>query len=189
MKIHQAVTALGLLFMLDSCAVLEGKESTKQYIADAAITRKVKTAIYQNPNLHSHEIHVETLNKEVLLSGFVRSYKETVLAEQEASRIEDVRSVHNNLIVKHQNAKVRKSKESVKELAQDVVITSKIKLAFANDSELKAMQINVETYKNIVYLRGIVSSHAEALKAEDIARNTDGVKEVKNELKIEKTIN
>lgn len=189
MKITKIILTTALLLALASCAVVEGKESAKQYARDASITRKVKNSIFDDPALSAHEIHVETVDGEVQLSGFVNTYKETVLAEEKASNVAGVRAVHNNLMVRRVGVEYGKGKESMKEIAQDAEITSKIKLLLIGDPELSSYKIKVSTHKSIVELSGVVGSHAEALKAEDIAKDVKGVRKVKNQIKIQKIMN
>lgn len=72
--------------------------------------------------------------------------------------------------------------ESPGEYVDDTVITSKVKSAFAADPDVKAYQIQVETYKGIVQLSGFVDSSEMAEKAAALARKVDNVKSVKNDL-------
>jgi len=72
--------------------------------------------------------------------------------------------------------------EGTGEYVDDSAITTKVKAAIFTDSELKVMQINVETFKGVVQLSGFVNSSATAAKAGDVARGVKGVVEVKNDL-------
>jgi osmotically-inducible protein OsmY len=93
------LSILSALFLATSCAITDGKETTKQYAKDTAITMDIKTTFAQDPKLKSRDIGVKTLNGAVQLSGFVSSKKEVIRAGIEALRIKGVKSVHNNLIV------------------------------------------------------------------------------------------
>lgn len=64
----------------------------------------------------------------------------------------------------------------------DSVITGKVKAALVADDTTKAHQINVETYKGVVQLSGFVDSADARARAGELARNVDGVKDVKNSL-------
>lgn len=66
----------------------------------------------------------------------------------------------------------------------DTVITTKVKAAVFNEPSLKSAEINVETYKGVVQLSGFVSSHADINKAAELARGVEGVKSVKNDMKV-----
>jgi hyperosmotically inducible protein len=66
----------------------------------------------------------------------------------------------------------------------DATITAKVKTAFAVDKTVKARDINVDTREGVVTLNGTVSSSAEKDRAISIARNTSGVVDVKDNLKV-----
>jgi len=72
--------------------------------------------------------------------------------------------------------------EGTGEYVDDTAITTKVKAAIFTDSDLKVMQINVETFKGVVQLSGFVNSRASATKAAEVARGIKGVVEVKNDL-------
>ena len=66
----------------------------------------------------------------------------------------------------------------------DAGITAAVKTAFATDPDVRALSIDVDTRDGMVTLSGRVGSAAERARAEDIARRTDGVKAVHNELTV-----
>jgi hyperosmotically inducible protein len=76
------------------------------------------------------------------------------------------------------------TRESTGEYLDDSVITAKVKTAILNEPSLKVLQINVETYKNVVQLSGFVASSAEMYKAAEIARSVTGVRSVTNNLRL-----
>src|SRR5262245_50918687 len=69
--------------------------------------------------------------------------------------------------------------------ADDSAITTKIKSAMIRDKEVSASNISVETTKGTVRLSGTAKTAREADKAEQIARSTEGVKSVKNDIRIQ----
>ena len=73
-------------------------------------------------------------------------------------------------------------RESTGEAIDSSVLTTKIKATFVGDSRLKALDINVKTYKGVVLLSGFVDTQAEADRAVHLARTVKGVKEVHNSL-------
>ena len=73
-------------------------------------------------------------------------------------------------------------RESTGEYLDDTVLTTKIKATFVGDSRLKALDINVKTYKGIVQLSGFVDTQKEADRAVQLARTVKGVKAVNNSL-------
>ncbi len=64
----------------------------------------------------------------------------------------------------------------------DTVITTKVKAALMEDSDVKGVDIHVETSKGDVTLSGTVASQAQIDKAVGIARGIEGVKNVDNKL-------
>jgi osmotically-inducible protein OsmY len=76
------------------------------------------------------------------------------------------------------------TREGTGEYIDDTIITSKVKAALAADPEVKATEVNVETFKGNVQLSGFVSSEDDVRKAMDLARNVQGVKSVKNDMRI-----
>ena len=76
------------------------------------------------------------------------------------------------------------TQESTGEYLDDSVITTKVKAAIFDESDLKTLDISVKTVKGVVELSGLVSSKAEVSKATEVARGVIGVKSVKNELKV-----
>jgi osmotically-inducible protein OsmY len=76
--------------------------------------------------------------------------------------------------------------EKVKENVKDSVITTKIKAEYAKDKEVSALKIHVDTDdKGIVTLSGNAKSSAEADKAVMIAKKTEGVVSVTNNIKVQ----
>ena len=66
------------------------------------------------------------------------------------------------------------------------MISSKIKTKLIANSEIKAGDIDVSSSQGVVTLIGRVSSDIIKSDAERIARGTDGVKDVNNELTVGK---
>ena len=64
----------------------------------------------------------------------------------------------------------------------DSAVANKVKMALYADKEVNGSQIEVEVFKGVVQLSGFVDSATQAQKAVQIARNTDGVKEVRNSM-------
>ena len=73
---------------------------------------------------------------------------------------------------------------SLGETVDDSVITSKVKTAFVEDKDVSALNIKVETFKGTVQLSGFANNATEVNRAVEIARGTDGVKSVKNDIRL-----
>jgi osmotically-inducible protein OsmY len=79
------------------CAATATRESTGEYVDDAAITTKVKAAIFDRPTLKVFDIHVETRKGVVHLWGAVASRGTIEEAGNVARGVAGVKSVKNDL--------------------------------------------------------------------------------------------
>ncbi|ATF94243.1 molecular chaperone OsmY [Cedecea neteri] len=148
------------------------------FMDDSGITAKVKAALVDDKNIKSTDISVKTESKVVTLSGFVESQAQAEQAVATAKKVEGVTSVSDKL-------HVRDAKEqSVKGYAGDAATTSEIKAKLLADSIVPSRHIKVETTDGVVQLSGEVKSAAQSEKAESIAKAVEGVKSVKNDLKV-----
>ncbi len=78
------------------------------------------------------------------------------------------------------------NREKVSRGASNASLTAKVKTALASDAGMKTMtNIDVDSNEGVVTLKGKVDSSDAKKKAEAIAKKVDGVKRVKNELKVE----
>jgi osmotically-inducible protein OsmY len=75
-------------------------------------------------------------------------------------------------------------KESTGEYVDDVAITAKVKKDIFDEPTLKSAEINVETFKGVVQLSGFVTSQANVNTATVVAKNVNGVKSVKNDMRV-----
>ena len=74
--------------------------------------------------------------------------------------------------------------EQVGEYIDDSVITAKVKAKLIDAPDLKAREVNVETYKGVVQLSGFVKDSNDIEKAGKIAREVKGVHEVRNDIHV-----
>ena len=66
----------------------------------------------------------------------------------------------------------------------DAAITAKVKTALLKDQSPGDLPIAVETHENVVQLTGVVDSPQRAERAQEVASSIDGVRSVRNELKL-----
>lgn len=78
-------------------------------------------------------------------------------------------------------AVVRKQ-ETVGEFVDDAKVTTMIKAKFAEDKNVAATAISVETLNGTVQLSGFAKNANEKAMAESLARGVKGVKSVKNDI-------
>lgn len=77
-----------------------GDRSFGTWIDDATTTASIKTRLLGNANTEGLQIDVDTRGDQVTLTGEVASAQEKSLAEEIALSTGDVKSVHNQLIVR-----------------------------------------------------------------------------------------
>jgi osmotically-inducible protein OsmY len=76
------------------------------------------------------------------------------------------------------------TQEGTGEYVTDTWITGKVKAALVADDQVKATEVNVETFKGVVQLSGFVSSSAAMYQAVRVARGIKGVTSVKNDMRV-----
>jgi osmotically-inducible protein OsmY len=94
------VTAVAAITVLPGCAVTRGQSTVGEYIDDATITTAVKSKFVENTSVDAAAIKVETLNGEVMLSGFAKSGDERMTAESLARGVKGVKMVKNGIVVR-----------------------------------------------------------------------------------------
>lgn len=82
------------------CTSSPTRESTGEYIDDAAISSKVRAKLIGDKDLNVLKIDVTTFKGVVQLSGFVDSASIKARAGAVAAGVEGVKEVRNNLVIK-----------------------------------------------------------------------------------------
>jgi osmotically-inducible protein OsmY len=76
------------------------------------------------------------------------------------------------------------TQQSTSQAIDDGVVTAKVKAKLIEDPVTKAHQISVETFKGNVQLSGFVETEQARSRALQLARDTAGVKNVKDALEV-----
>jgi hyperosmotically inducible periplasmic protein len=85
-------------------------------------------------------------------------------------------------------SKEPETRRTTGEFTSDAALTAKVKSAIATDVGARtAAAINIETYRGVVQLTGFVDSRDQAAKAEQAAKKVEGVRSVKNDVRIKST--
>ena len=114
-------------------------------------------------------INVTSYNRMLLVTGEVPNETDRKAVEQVVGRIENVRSVVNELAIAGNSALGVRSSDSL--------ISGKVKASFIDAKDLQAQAIKVTTERGVVYLMGMVTER-EATRASDVARSISGVHKV-----------
>lgn len=100
-KRSTAVLFAAAMLAVAGCATEGEKQSTAgAYIDDAAITTRVKTAIFNEPALKLFDIGVTTEDKVVHLTGSVKTRAEIAKAVEVARKVQGVKAVKSELKIK-----------------------------------------------------------------------------------------
>jgi hyperosmotically inducible protein len=161
-------------------------------IDDSVITTKVKARLVKDKQVHARDIEVKTVNGVVELSGTVRSKREASKAASLARNVKGVKSVKNDLQVAAAAAPEKAPAKDRPATAHgsdhpvsDSVITTKVKALYAKDKDVSFRTVEVKTVNGVVHLSGTAKSKQEADKAVSIARDCEGVKSVKNDIRVQ----
>ena len=77
-----------------------------------------------------------------------------------------------------------KGSSTVGQGANDMWLWVKTRASLLGTDDLRESTINVDVVNDVVTLKGTVETAAQKTKAEQVAKDIDGVKSVKNELKV-----
>ena len=100
LKTKSGLVAILLATALAACGSSPTRESTGEYIDDAAITTRIKTAFVEDKAVKATNVKVETFKGTVQLSGFAESGNEIDRAVEIAANVPGVRSVRNDIRLK-----------------------------------------------------------------------------------------
>ena len=79
---------------------------------------------------------------------------------------------------------VMRGNETASDYADDAALTAQVKAALLDDEMMKGTKFNVDVYQGNVTLSGLASNAEEAKRAEQIARQTPGVKSVDSAIRV-----
>ena len=145
----------------------EDRRTVGTITEDQAIELKASNRI-SDRNKNGH-VNVTSYNRMVLLTGEVPDAAAKAAAEKAAQAVENVRGVHNELVVGPNSA--------LSARANDTYLTSVVKARFVDGQRFSPVHVKVVTESGVVYLIGLVT-RKEADAAAEIARTTRGVHRV-----------
>lgn len=159
-------------------------------VDDSAITTKVKSKLAVDSQTSAIKIGVETKDGLVTLSGTVPTATEKNEAEKIARNTDGVKRVVNDITVNpdslgatNMREKAGEATKDIGESVSDAAILTKLKAKLVADG---ITGTNVDVSNGEVILKGQVDDASKKAKAGEIAKNTAGVKDVKNQLTVKK---
>ena len=137
-------------------------------VEDQSIELKAANRIKDTLGERGH-VSVTSFNRMVLLTGEVPSEQDKQAVELAVSRIENVKSIVNEVAVM--------GNSSFGSRSNDVILSGKVKATFVDARDIQANAYKVVVERGVVYLMGVVTER-EANRGSDLARSVSGVQKV-----------
>ena len=168
--------------------------------SDPGITTAVKSKMAADDTVKAYRIDVDTKDRVVTLSGAVDTPQARERAMELARTTDGVRDVVDRLTVTpgatpttgiddpmqdRAREGADKAADAMPDLS-DAGITTKVKSKFLGDTDVPGLKIDVDTKEGVVTLTGTVETAAEKQRAMELAKATDGVKDVVDRIKVAK---
>jgi osmotically-inducible protein OsmY len=166
----------------------------EQVAEDAWIDGRLEGAYIFNDHLSAAAIDTEVRNGVVTLTGTVESDIDRDLAGEIAKGLKGVAGVENRLRVAGESPAAHADvdrdvgadeRRSFGQWANDATTSAVVKAALIRNDNIRARDIEIDTEDDVVTLRGVVGSEQEKQLAEQLAKNTRDVKQVRNELRVD----
>jgi osmotically-inducible protein OsmY len=180
LRLTLLASALAASTLMSGCAVLVGgaivgssivatdRRTSGTQVEDQAIEFKAAKRVSETLGERGH-VNVTSYSRLVLVTGEVPTEADKAAMEQAVARIENVRSVVNELTVTMPS--------SIGNRSNDTLITSKVKASMVDAKDVQANAYKVVTERSVVYLMGRVTER-EANRGTEIARGVSGVRKV-----------
>lgn len=136
---------------------------------EEVLRHEIVNELAGDPNVGTTEIGVAVEDGMVTLTGHVDSMRARVAAERAVKRVEGIRSVANDLLVKHEGeyTDTEIAREALHRLRNNVSVP---------------LEVQAVVSDGCVTLDGIVDSIYERFAAENAVRHLRGVRSVVNEI-------
>ena len=144
------------------------RRSAGTQVEDQAIEVKAGNAVTALLGDRAH-VNITSYNRLVLLTGEVPTEADKPAVGQAVARVENVRSIVNDLAAMPNSSLSTRSNDSI--------LTGKVKAAFVDASDISTNSFKVVTERSVVFLMGRVTE-AEAKRAVEITRSVGGVQKV-----------
>ena len=152
--------------------VAEGDRSLGTVVDDATIKINLAAKFLNSDDNLFVDVSTSVLEGRVLLTGLVDNQEIRIDAVRRVWEVEGVNEVINEIQIGNRN--------SLKEYAQDVWITTQVRSLAAKTIGLRSVAYNFETIKGKVYIVGITSRPEQLEAVIDVAKTVKGVNEIVN---------
>lgn len=163
--------------------LIAGIPADSRAASDAWIQTQLVTTYTLNEHLNPFDIGVKVADGVVTLNGEVETGIEKDLAGQIARSVDGVKAVENHLAVAPDPNAERQPAGFYRSVT-DATITAAVKSNLLWNQNVEGTAIEVSTENGVVRLAGTAASGAERDLAVQLARNTQGVKSVQDEIAV-----
>jgi len=175
---HETIAGLPGVKSVDNKLEIKGAPPTAN--SDAWLRDKVKVTLLFHRSVSAGATEVNTKDGNVTLRGVASSQAQKELTTEYAKGVEGVKDVNNEMTV----TQTLKKSETVGEKIDDASITALVKMTLLYHRSTSALNTKVETKDGVVTLSGKAGNAAEIDLATKLAKDVNGVKDVKNRMAI-----
>jgi hyperosmotically inducible periplasmic protein len=202
-KLSIFVTAVFCALLFTACETVHTSSNKPAKMTDVELENIIKTKINSDAQLKAANLGVDadvnsntatvsgTVNSNALRAralDLARSAQAGLVVTDkiEVKTGEVARESYTEDMAKEARDKAKRSGDSIGNSLEDAWIHTKIVAKLIGDSDTPQRKINVDVNNQVVTLRGTVETNEQKQEAERIAKTTDGVKSVSNQLKVGK---
>lgn len=141
-----------------------------QTIDDASAVSEMRMRMFGADRAAFHDVNVQVREGSMLISGSVPDEQHKQMAETIAHSMPELRNVYNELMVGERATLMRD--------AADELIIAQIRTRLTASPSVRAINLNIESYRGNVYLIGTARSQHELQRAAEISSVVPGVHRV-----------
>jgi hyperosmotically inducible protein len=164
-----------LIVFVTATAACSMERAPRAQVDDAALATRVSSRLASDPDVSKVEIDVDVLDQVVTMRGIVDNETERQEAERVAEGTPGVDRVRNLIELESEVEDDDKN---------DLMTRVKVGTQLAADPDVRRTDIDIDVEEGTVTLSGVVEDETARTEAVRIAQSVDGVKEVRNELRL-----
>jgi len=158
--------------------------SSEAPLDDSRLTNSIQAKFFLDPTIKARHIDVDARSGIVTLQGTVASEAERAEALLLTRTAEGVQRVEDHLTVDATVDQPATAASQTRTPADDATLATSVKSSLAADPRAKSIDVTVQD--GVVQLQGTVASAAARQRAIDLVRQTDGVTQVVDRLRVGK---
>jgi hyperosmotically inducible protein len=164
-----------LIGVITATAACSMERAPRAQVDDAALATRVSSRLAADPDVSKIEIDVDVLDQVVTMRGIVDNETERQEAERVAEGTPGVDRVRNLIELESEVQDDEKN---------DLMTRVKVGTQLAADPDVRRTDIDIDVEEGTVTLSGVVEDEEARKEAIRIAKSVEGVKEVRNELRL-----